>query len=114
MNRKTLLGDSMDKSFTFNADGTKTVTEVDFLADIETVDSQTSQQFFAEVGKKAAANYIARHSITRPPKDDEEALRWAREATAASTTESTRLEITFLCSNRLLRRARLAANTDIA
>lgn len=72
----------MAKSFTFNADGTKTVTEVDFLADIETVDSQTSQQFFAEVGKKAAANYIARHGITRPPKDEEEALHWAQEAAA--------------------------------
>lgn len=72
----------MAKSFTFNADGTKRVTEVDFLADIETVDSQTSQQFFAKVGKKAATNYIARHGITRPPKDDAEALKMAKEAAA--------------------------------
>lgn len=73
---------SMAKSFTFNADGTKTVTEVDFLADIEPVDSPTSQQFFAGLAKRVAANYIARHGITRPPKDEEEALRWAQEAAA--------------------------------
>jgi hypothetical protein len=72
----------MAKSFTFNADGTKTVTEVDFLADIETVDSPASQQFLAEIGRKSATNYIARHGITRPPKDEAEALRWAQEATA--------------------------------
>lgn len=72
----------MTKSFTFNADGTKTVTEVDFLANIESVDSTASQQFFAEIGKKAAANYIARHGLTRPPKDETEALRWAQEAAA--------------------------------
>ena len=72
----------MAKSVTFNTDGTKTITEVDFLSDIETVDSPASQQFFAEVGKKAAANYVTRHGITQPPKDDAEALRWAQEATA--------------------------------
>ena len=72
----------MAKSYTFNADGTKTITEVDFLADIEPVDSQTTQQFFAEVAKRSVPNYIARHGITRPPKDEEEALRWAQEATA--------------------------------
>lgn len=68
--------------FTFNADGTKTVTEVDFLADIEKVDSLTSQQFFAGVGKKAALNYMTRHGIKQPPKDDAEALKMAKEAVA--------------------------------
>lgn len=72
----------MAKSFTFNADGNKTFTEVDFLADIETVDSQTSQQFFAEVGKKAALNYMTRHGIKQPTKDDAEALKMAKEAAA--------------------------------
>lgn len=72
----------MTKSFTFNADGSKTVNEVDLLANIESVDSLASQQFFAEIGKKAASNYIARHGITRPPKDEAEALRWAQDAAA--------------------------------
>ena len=70
----------MAKSVTFNSDGSTTVTEVDILANIEPFDSQASKQFFAEIGRKSAANYIARHGITRPPKDDTEALKWAQEA----------------------------------
>lgn len=58
------------------------ITVADFLAYDDSVDSPASQQFLAEIGRMSAANYIARHGITRPPKDEAEALRWAQEATA--------------------------------
>lgn len=53
----------------------------DFLTDIRSIDDQEVQQFFAEIGRKSAANYVIKHNITRPPKDEAEALEWARAAT---------------------------------
>ena len=55
--------------------------EIDFLMDIMSIDDPKAQQFFAEIGRKSAANYIKKHNITRPPKDEAEALQWARAAT---------------------------------
>lgn len=54
----------------------------DFLTDIRSIDDSEVQQFFAEIGRKSAANYVRKHNITRPPKDEAEALEWARAATA--------------------------------
>lgn len=54
----------------------------DFLTDLCSIDDPEVQQFFAEIGRKSAANYVRKHNITRPPKDEAEALEWARAATA--------------------------------
>ena len=54
----------------------------DFLTDIRSIDDQEVQQFFAEIGRKSAANYVIKHNITSPPKYEAEALEWARSATA--------------------------------
>lgn len=53
----------------------------DFLANLCSIDDPEVKQFFAEEGRKSAANYIIKHNITRPPKDKAEALEWARAAT---------------------------------
>jgi hypothetical protein len=53
----------------------------DFLANLCSIDDPEVKQFFAEEGRKSAANYIRKHHITRPPKDEAEALEWARAAT---------------------------------
>lgn len=45
-------------------------------------DPEEVKQFFAEQGRISADNYIRRHNITRPPKDEAEALEWAQRATA--------------------------------
>ena len=52
----------------------------DFI-DILSIDDPEVKQFFAEEGRKSAANYIRKHNITRPPKDEAEAFEWARAAT---------------------------------
>ena len=54
----------------------------DFLDNLYSIDDPEVKQFFAEEGHKSAANYILKHNITRPPKDEAEALEWARAATA--------------------------------
>ena len=54
----------------------------DFLSDLITFNDSEAQQFFAEIGRKSAANYVRKHNITRPPKDEDEALEWARAAAA--------------------------------
>lgn len=51
------------------------------IGSIET-QSAAWEQFASEVGGKAAANYIARHEITEPPRNPEEALKMARKAVA--------------------------------
>ena len=53
----------------------------DFLDNLCSIDDPEVQQFFAEQGRKSAYNYIRKHNITRPPKDEAEALEWARAAT---------------------------------
>lgn len=53
-----------------------------FLDNLYSIDDPEVQQFFAEQGRQSAANYILKHNITRPPKDEAEALKWAHEATA--------------------------------
>ena len=54
----------------------------DFLDNLCSIEDPEVQQFFAEQGRISAANYIRKHHITRPPKDEAEALEWARAATA--------------------------------
>lgn len=46
----------------------------------DTVDGENFQRFAGDVGRHAAASYIRKHHITRPPKDEAEALDWARVA----------------------------------
>lgn len=59
----------------------------DFLSDVKTIDDPEVQQFFAEQARVSNANYIRKHNITRPPKDEAEALEWARAATAEYINE---------------------------
>lgn len=53
----------------------------DILDNLCSIDDPKVQEFFAEVGRKSAHNYIRKHNITSPPKDEAEALEWARAAT---------------------------------
>ena len=57
------------------------MSDCDFLKDIRSIGDPEVQQLFAEIGRKSAANYVRKHNITRPPKDEAEALEWARAAT---------------------------------
>lgn len=53
----------------------------DILDNLCSIDDPKVQEFFAEVGRKSAHNYIRKHNITSPPKDEAEALEWSRAAT---------------------------------
>lgn len=57
------------------------INDNDFLIDIMSIDDPYAQQFFSERGRQIAVNYLKKHNITRPPKDEAEALNWARAAT---------------------------------
>lgn len=57
------------------------LSDCDFLIDLMSIDDPYAQQFFSERGRQIAVNYLKKHNITRPPKDEAEALQWAQEAT---------------------------------